>query len=227
MGRTVARGKAALVIDWRRLRAEALAPLLAGRPARGHPFDFQAGHGLAAHTVTRDPARVIVLDGVYLARPELADLIDLAILVEAADDTVRRQRLLAREGASFMAAWHRRWDAAEDYYFTHVRPRSVVRSGNNVRMKYEGAIIMAWIYVRHRVQDYNKWKEVYEKTAGYKRHEGWKRYRVYQVAGDRQDLIVMEQFATLKQAAPHTSSQFLRDRLRAGGRRRAGRGFAA
>ena len=116
--------KAALVIDWRRLRAEALAPLLAGRPAAWHPFDFQAGHGLAAHIVTRDPARVIVLDGVYSARPELADLIDLAILVEAADDTVRRQRLLAREGAPFMDAWHRRWDVAEDYYFTHVRPRS-------------------------------------------------------------------------------------------------------
>ena len=67
---------------------------------------------------------MIVLDGVYSARPELADLIDLAILVEAADDTVRRQRLLAREGAPFMDAWHRRWDVAEDYYFTHVRPRS-------------------------------------------------------------------------------------------------------
>jgi uridine kinase len=116
--------KAALVIDWRRLQAEALAPLLAGRPATWHPFDFQAGHGLAAHTVTRDPARVIVLDGVYSARPELADLVDMAILVEAADDTARRQRLLAREGAPFMAAWHRRWDVAEDYYFTHVRPRS-------------------------------------------------------------------------------------------------------
>src|SRR5690348_15604152 len=103
--------KAALVIDWRRLRAEALEPLLAGRPAAWHPFDFQAGHGLAAHIVTRDPAPLVVLDGVYSARPELADLIDLAILIEAADDTVRRQRLLAREGAPFMTAWHRRWDA--------------------------------------------------------------------------------------------------------------------
>jgi uridine kinase len=116
--------KAALVIDWRRMRADALEPLLAGRPAAWHPFDFAAGEGLAAHTVTRAPAPVIVLDGVYSARPELADLVDLAILVEAADDRVRRQRLLAREGAPYMAAWHRRWDAAEDYYFTHVRPRS-------------------------------------------------------------------------------------------------------
>ena len=70
---------------------------------------------------------------------------------------------------------------------------------------------MAWIHVRHRVQDYNKWKEVYDKTAGYKRHEGWKRYRVYQVSGDRQDLIVMEQFATLEQARAYVSSQFLLD----------------
>ncbi|HET7077856.1 MAG TPA: hypothetical protein VFM49_10450 [Chloroflexia bacterium] len=70
---------------------------------------------------------------------------------------------------------------------------------------------MAWIHVRHRVQNYNKWKETYDKTAGYKRHEGWKRYRVYQVSGDREDLIVMEQFATLEQARAYAGSQFLRD----------------
>src|SRR5436190_16558401 len=28
-------------IDWRRLRAAALEPLLAGRPAAWHPFDFE------------------------------------------------------------------------------------------------------------------------------------------------------------------------------------------
>ncbi len=115
--------KAAQVVDWRRLRTEALAPLLAGRSAAWHPFDFAAGVGLADQTVTRPPAPLIVLDGVYSGRPKLADLVDLAILVELADD-VRRKRLVAREGRAYMTAWHRRWDAAEDYYFTHVRPRA-------------------------------------------------------------------------------------------------------
>ena len=63
-------------------------------------------------------------------------------------------------------------------------------------------------------QDFNSLDAQREACAAYiqsQRHEGWKRYRVYQVAGDRQDLIVMEQFATLEQARAYASSQFLRD----------------
>ncbi len=35
------------VIDWRRLRAEALEPIATGGVATWHPFDFAIGHGLA------------------------------------------------------------------------------------------------------------------------------------------------------------------------------------
>jgi len=110
-------------IDWRRLRAEVLAPLHAGCPAVWHPFDFAAGTGLAAQAEVRDPAPVVVLDGVYSARPELRDLVDLAVLVEMTDDDLRRRRLVAREGVAFMTAWHALWDAAEDDYFGRVCPR--------------------------------------------------------------------------------------------------------
>lgn len=74
--------------------------------------------------MTRKPKPVILLDGVYSARPELADLVDLAVLAEAPNDRARRQRLIAREGEAFMNAWHALWDAAEDHYFSLVRPRS-------------------------------------------------------------------------------------------------------
>jgi len=114
--------KVDLCINWRRLRAEAIEPLRAGRTAIWHPFNFATGVGLADHTVSRDPASLIILDGIYTARPELADLVDLAVLVEMADDLRRRQRLLAREGGPFMTSWHAIWDDAEDYYFTSVRP---------------------------------------------------------------------------------------------------------
>jgi para-aminobenzoate synthetase len=79
---------------------------------------------LAAHGVRRAPATVLILDGVYSARPELRDLVDLAVLVEAADERVRRRRLLTREGEAFMSAWHALWDEAEDHYFSRVRPRA-------------------------------------------------------------------------------------------------------
>jgi uridine kinase len=118
--------KADLAIDWQRLRAEALEPLRAGRDANWHPFDFATydyakGSGLATAFVTCQPTRVIVMDGIYSSRPELRDLIDLSVLVEARA-AIRRQRHDERE-ATDEAAWHSRWDEAEAYYFAHVRRR--------------------------------------------------------------------------------------------------------
>ena len=118
--------KVARVIDWRRLRAEALEPLLAAARDMA-AVRLRGRRGLAAAPQTRDPAPVILLDGAYAARPELADLVDLAILVEG-PDARRRRRLLAREGPAFMRGWHARWDAAEDYYFGVARRRPPLMS---------------------------------------------------------------------------------------------------
>jgi uridine kinase len=124
-----ARERARAAIDWRRLRHEALEPLIAGRTASWHPFDFGAGtrpdgsYRMSAETTVRQPASVIVLDGAYSCRPELADLIDVAVLVDV-PATERRRRLALRDDKAFSDAWHARWDAAEDYYFTRIRPAS-------------------------------------------------------------------------------------------------------
>ncbi|HEV2613236.1 MAG TPA: (d)CMP kinase [Gammaproteobacteria bacterium] len=113
--------KVAQCIDWRRLRAEALMPLLEGKTAHYHPYDFKTGAKFAQHSVTLQPSKIIILDGAYSARPELSDLVDIRILVESSDD-VRRNRLLHREGTTFMEEWHSIWDVAEEYYFTEICP---------------------------------------------------------------------------------------------------------
>ncbi len=76
---------------------------------------------------------------------------------------------------------------------------------------------MAWIHIHHKVQDYNGWRQVWERTAEYKRHQGWKRFRLFQVAGDRTDLIVMEQFGTLEQAHAYATSEVLQKSLQQAG----------
>ncbi len=113
------RERAAACIDWRRQRP-VLAALRAGRPASWRRFDWSAFDGsLEPDAVTCEPAPVVVLEGVYSARPELADLIDCRVLVTA-PDAVRTRRLLAREGS--IDPWARQWHEAELYYFTRIAP---------------------------------------------------------------------------------------------------------
>ena len=121
--------RAADAIDWQRVRVEALEPLLAGKPAKWHAFDFAAGvrpdgtYGRRSDFIEREPASVIVLEGAYSTGAALTDLIDLTVLVEAPRE-VRHDRVRAREEPEFLAAWHARWDAAEEVYFSQVRPRA-------------------------------------------------------------------------------------------------------
>lgn len=121
--------RAADVLDWRRLRREALVPLRLGRPARWRTYDFAAGarpdgtYAMQDKFEERLPARVIIADGAYATQPALRSLYDLTILVDA-PKAVRCARLAAREEPDFLERWYARWDAVEAYYFTQVRPPS-------------------------------------------------------------------------------------------------------
>lgn len=103
--------------DWMRMRDQALIPLLDGRPAVHRPYDWEANR-LYSQTVTVEPAPLVVVEGLFVARPELMDLISLAVLVEA-DPEIRAIRQGARDDD---AIWVQRWDDAERYYFNIIRP---------------------------------------------------------------------------------------------------------
>jgi uridine kinase len=105
--------------DWREQRI-VLEALRSGQDASWHAFDWDVFDGRACEALTTaSPSPFVILEGVYAARPELADLIDLAVLVRV-DEGVRAARFDAREGA--IGPWERQWHAAEDYYFEFVRP---------------------------------------------------------------------------------------------------------
>ncbi len=106
------------VIDWQRLRSEALLPLLARQPARFQPYDWDADDGRLAAPKTIPAAEVIIVDGVYAARPELADLVDVAVYL-GVDPQTRAARYAARGDDP---DWRRFWDRGEAYYFGAVRP---------------------------------------------------------------------------------------------------------
>jgi len=107
------------VIDWERLRDEGLLPLRAGHPATFLPYDWNANDGRLAPPRMIPAAEVIILEGVYAARPELADLIDLAIYL-GADPGLRADRYAEREADD--PEWQRFWERGERHYFSVVRP---------------------------------------------------------------------------------------------------------
>jgi uridine kinase len=116
------------VLDWSRVRSEALVPLRAGRPGRWHAFDFVRGLGEAGTYSLKEEltevaqAPTVLVEGAYSASPPLRDLIDLAVLVDVPDE-LRRSRTAARgDDDDFLAEWHGVWDEVEAYYFAHVCP---------------------------------------------------------------------------------------------------------
>jgi hypothetical protein len=54
---------------------------------------------------------------VYSCYPDLADLLDIRILLVVADP-VREHRLLQREG--MIGPWERQWHEAEEWYFANL-----------------------------------------------------------------------------------------------------------
>jgi uridine kinase len=116
------------VFDWKRLRTDVIEPLLQGTPARWYVFDFasQRSDGtypMQTHMNERNPAPIILIEGAYSASPELADLVDLAVLIDVPVEE-RHARLTAREDKHFLEKWHRRWDEVEAYYANQVRTKS-------------------------------------------------------------------------------------------------------
>ena len=107
--------------DWERLYTEVLVPLRAGRTARHQAYDWATGQlGLWRDTVA---GGVVIVEGVYSARPELAHAYDLTVIVDTPRETCLRR---IRDRAENSAEWIRRWRAAEDYYLRTTRPRSRV-----------------------------------------------------------------------------------------------------
>jgi uridine kinase len=128
-GTRVVPSRARDALDWRRLRSEALEPLRDGKPAKWRPFVSAAGKrpdgslAMDSEYTEREPTAVIVLDGLFSTRPGFADLIDLSVLVDV-PIAVQHRHLTARWQKPYEATPAKKWEMAEQYYFTQVRPAS-------------------------------------------------------------------------------------------------------
>lgn len=108
--------------DWQRLRDEVLVPIAAGRSAGYRRYDWSSGTLRLEDLQNVLPVGMIVVEGVYTARPELAAYYDLLVYV----DTPPREsleRLRARGHDHGPIDWESRWRLAEEHYLAVGRPR--------------------------------------------------------------------------------------------------------
>jgi hypothetical protein len=68
----------------------------------------------------------------------------------------------------------------------------------------------AWLIVTHKVEDFARWKVVFDSTNAMKKPHGWKRSNIYTLDGDRNNVMVVEEFATMEGAKAFASSAELR-----------------
>ena len=68
----------------------------------------------------------------------------------------------------------------------------------------------AFVLVTHKVEDYDRWLTVFQSTGALKRKYGWKQSAVYSVDGDRNNVMVMEEFASLDKARAFAGSPELK-----------------
>lgn len=103
--------------DWERMLNAAIEPLMTGRAASFRPYDWERDD-LAHSAITIEPSDVVIVEGLFVSRPELQHAVDFSVLVSAPAE-VRHRRQLSRADAT--VSWLERWDAAERWFFDHIR----------------------------------------------------------------------------------------------------------
>ncbi|MFD7915668.1 hypothetical protein ACFV30_34000 [Streptomyces sp. NPDC059752] len=105
--------------DWERLRDQVLIPLRDDQAARYQLYDWTTGQLGAWREIAS--GTVVIVEGVYSTRPELAPYYHFTAYVDTPRD-VCLQRVRAR--GENPEEWIRRWRAAEDHYLHTTWPQT-------------------------------------------------------------------------------------------------------
>lgn len=107
--------------DWQRLRDQVLIPLASGASAQYQRYDWLTEELAPGewHQVSR--SGVVIVEGVYAARPELAGYYDLTVWVDTPRE-ICMHRLAERGHDHGAGNWNERWRAAEEHYIAATQP---------------------------------------------------------------------------------------------------------
>lgn len=105
--------------DWQRFTKQVLLPLSQGKAGYYQRYDWDTDQLAEWHTVPAEG--MVIIEGVYSTRQEIADLYDLKIWVET-PRSARLARGLERDGEEARSMWEDNWMIAEDLYVKKQKP---------------------------------------------------------------------------------------------------------
>jgi hypothetical protein len=76
---------------------------------------------------------------------------------------------------------------------------------------------MATVYVLHRVEDYGKWREVYDSVVEIQKTGGVLEDAVFRAEGDPDNVLVMHRFGSLGEAHAYFENPLVADAIREAG----------
>ncbi|MGE5672261.1 MAG: uridine kinase family protein [Mycobacterium leprae] len=106
--------------DWQRVKRQVLDPLVADRAGRYQIYDWDRDR-VAEAWYPVPVGGIVVVEGCYSIRPELAGLYDFRIWVDS-PRCLRLARGLARDGEEARDRWENEWMAAEELYVAAYHP---------------------------------------------------------------------------------------------------------
>lgn len=106
--------------DWRRLARQVLDPISQDREGQYQRYDWAADALAEWHTVP--VGGIVIIEGVYAIRNELAGKYDFMVWVDCPRE-IRLARGLARDGEEARQMWEHNWMVAEDIYMEAHKPR--------------------------------------------------------------------------------------------------------
>ncbi|MFD3447081.1 uridine kinase [Microbacteriaceae bacterium 4G12] len=104
---------------WKRLRKQVLIPLANNQEGNYQRYDWCSDSLSEWHRVCA--GGIVVIEGVYSMREELADFYDFTIFVDCPKE-LRLKRGIERDGEAARDMWENVWMVAEDKYMTRHRP---------------------------------------------------------------------------------------------------------
>ncbi|PGZ55755.1 uridine kinase [Bacillus cereus] len=105
--------------DWKRLLQEVLDPISNGVEGCYKCYDWGTDSLVESHIVSANG--IVIIEGVYATRQELAEMFDLKIWVNCPRET-RIKRGIARDGEAARDMWENNWMIAEDMYVESHKP---------------------------------------------------------------------------------------------------------